>query len=217
MQVSVVHIKGEEVRPECIGNDLQRYCSSRCESLSTNEGSCSVNRRARGRIKRILVTRNTLDQRVTYFGMNFAEGCGQAAMKRDAVQARTVRRVIIIVFNWISWRSRFATGCSAYYPHLLPVPTNPEAPIPSVLTLESFLGILRRWSQASMLVVVKFPHQCRLPALNAQRSVVSSVDPTTRRMVFPQHTGYKPRRCENLTTHSISFRRARALETHPGS
>ena len=38
MQVSVVHIEREEVRPECVGDDLERYGPSRCESLSTNEG-----------------------------------------------------------------------------------------------------------------------------------------------------------------------------------
>ena len=57
---------------------------------------------------KFLVTRNTLDQRVTYFGMNFAAGCGQAAMKDPVrlfapLQVRRIRSAIINVLNdWIN-------------------------------------------------------------------------------------------------------------------
>lgn len=57
---------------------------------------------------KLLVTRNTLDQRVTYFGMNCAAGCGQAAMEDPVMlfaplQVRRIRSAIINVFgDWIN-------------------------------------------------------------------------------------------------------------------
>ena len=80
-------------------------------------------------MKRFLVTRNTLDQRVTYFGMNFTAGCGQAAMKDPMMQlallqVRTIRRVIM--FNWITIpmiemaRSLPISFCTPHCPTTLP-------------------------------------------------------------------------------------------------
>ena len=65
-----------------------------------------------------------------------------------------------------------------------------------------------------MFVVVKFLISGNF---RPQRSTFSGQfrGSQNRRIVF--RTGYEPRRCENLTTHSthsISFRRARVLETH---
>jgi len=34
MQISVIHVKREKICPKRVGNDLDRYCSSRGESLS---------------------------------------------------------------------------------------------------------------------------------------------------------------------------------------
>lgn len=82
MQKSIVHFKREEVGPKRVGDHLYRYFFPRSESLSTT-GVQPLNLRGQGRL---LVTRNTLDQRVTYFGMNFTAGCGQSAMEDPVMQ-----------------------------------------------------------------------------------------------------------------------------------
>lgn len=92
----MIHAKREEIRPKRVGNDFGRDCTPRGESLFT-KAIQPLNPPTQTPVKkRFLVTRNTLDQRVTYFGMNFTAGCGKASMedpmmKFAMLQVRTVR------------------------------------------------------------------------------------------------------------------------------